>query len=252
MNSIATDRSIYLGSSQSSSPTSSLISGISKLPKLFHDSPSNISPKLASIDQSEVYGSGIEEFSPIDWYVTSIRSDSVDDDLWSKIREPGRNSWKDHFPTAAVDFIELQDYVQTFANTQQIAVKNSFESFVGHAWHRSWNFFEMLESVKKLTELSENWNACGGVPLAGVNFERSVDLLYFLSKYEFHSPYLYPSPRGGLIAELESNTSRITVVIDSDIGLLHIRNQPDQVEFDFSLKDGFSSLLNRLGTMLEG
>ncbi|ASJ70596.1 hypothetical protein [Granulosicoccus antarcticus] len=246
MSSTGTAEWMLSGAGQPSMPTSLLIKGINNLGGSLFETSS----ESASTVQSEVRA-GNENSSSVDRYVLSIKESSVENTRMFKIRESGRKLWKDHFPTAAVDFLELQNFVSARTDSQKIWSDYPLKTIRENAWHRSCNFYGMIEAAKKLTEFPENWNGCGGVPLTIDNFNRSIDLLYLLSKYEVHNPYLYPSPRGGLIAEVGSKNSRITIIIDSDIGLLHTRNQSEQIEFDFSLGDSFNNLLKHLSGLLD-
>lgn len=240
----------FFAANRSTTPTSDILDGINELSESTPQVLENLNPSATVARKSLVETKPSGNLSPFGWLISTIDSRQMLPERWPGIGTSELSAWRDTLQTTAVDHLQLLDNASVLTSSDLDTSKLKFETFANQAWHKSWGFFGMVDAVKKLADFPENWNGSGGVPLTQDNFEKSIDLMYLLSEQGVHSPYLYPSPRGGLIAEVGSRNSRITVVIDSEFGLLHIAGEQEQYEFDFANNEGFVQLLNQLEHLL--
>lgn len=110
---------------------------------------------------------------------------------------------------------------------------------------------EVAGVVTKLVAFDQNWNGTDGQPPTLREASRMLGLLSRIAAFVDERPFLYPSPRGGMVAEFRLGATTVTVLVEGTVGM--VGASPSTKEgptfIDMTLPDGEAALIDEVAAL---
>ena len=113
-------------------------------------------------------------------------------------------------------------------------------------------FQDSVDTMLDLMQLEDNWNGHGAMPLQQEFAEQGIRILERLGQLITRKPFLYSSASGGLIAEIDRPSGRITFILDDALAIIHRQGDEEPTAVDLSQQSGEADVLQALAEVLRG
>jgi hypothetical protein len=111
-------------------------------------------------------------------------------------------------------------------------------------------FQDSVNTMLDLMQLEDNWNGHGAMPLQQEFAEQGIRILWKLENLISSKPFLYPSASGGLVAEIDRPSGRITLILDDGLAIIFRQGDEKPTAIDLSREGGEAELLQALSEAL--
>jgi hypothetical protein len=90
------------------------------------------------------------------------------------------------------------------------------------------------KAIEALTGLADNWNGNGGRAPTADAISAAKTLVDRLTPHLKDIPFFYPTPNGGIVAEMSAGADRLTIILESDflLGVSFVAGGHEMKEFD--------------------
>ena len=107
------------------------------------------------------------------------------------------------------------------------------------------------KAIEALTGLADNWNGNGGKAPTAEAISTAKALVERLTPHLKDTPFFYPAPKGGIVAEMGADGDRLTIILENDflLGVSFVAGEHEMKEFQGLTNEAVTWVNSRLGAL---